>query len=80
MAQKIGGEYRPSFIQRGHWERLARSLGLGSDEAYARITALAARLADASSESGLTLDESRIADTIRDQITSWAATRAGELA
>ncbi|MBI4932738.1 MAG: HipA domain-containing protein [Actinobacteria bacterium] len=47
MAQKIGGEYRPSFIQRRHWERLARSLGLGSDEAQARIRALAAHLPDA---------------------------------
>ncbi len=28
MAQKIGGEYRPSFIKRRHWERMARSLGL----------------------------------------------------
>jgi serine/threonine-protein kinase HipA len=84
MAQKIGGEYRPSFIHRRHWERLARSLGLGSDEAYARITALAARLpdalADAASESGLTVDERRIADTIRDRITRWAAARAGNLA
>ena len=47
LAQKIGGEYRPSFVQRRHWERLARSLGLGSAEAHARITALAERLPDA---------------------------------
>ena len=84
LAQKIGGEYRPSFIQRRHWDRLARSLGLGSDQAYARIMALAERLpdalADAASESSLTVDEQRIAATIRDQITSWAAARAGELA
>lgn len=84
MAQNIGGEYRPSFIQRRHWERMARSLGLGSDEAQARIRALAERLpdalADAASESSLTVDERRIADTIRDQIVSWAAGRAGDLA
>ncbi len=83
MAQKIGGEHRPSFIQRRHWERLARSLGIGSDEAYARITALAEclpdALADATSESGLTVDEQRIADTIRDGISSWSAARAGVL-
>lgn len=84
MAQKIGGEYRPSFIQRRHWERLARPLGLGSDEAHIRIMALAERLpdalADAANASSLTVDEQRIADTIRDQITSWAAERARELA
>ena len=83
MAQKIGGEYRPSFIQRRHWERMARSLGLGSDEAHARITALAERLpdalGDAANESHLTVDEQRIADTIRDQISSWAAARVDEL-
>ena len=84
MAHKIGGEYRPSFIQRRHWERLARPLGLGSDEACARIMVLAKRLpdalADAAHESNLTVDEQRIADTIRDQMTSWAAERARELA
>jgi serine/threonine-protein kinase HipA len=83
MAQKIGGEHRPSFIQRRHWERMARSLGLGSDEAYARITALAERLpdalGDAASGSHLTVGEQRIADTIRDQISSWAAARVDEL-
>lgn len=82
MAQKIGGEHRPSFIQRRHWERMARSLGLGSDEAHARITALAERLpdalADAARESHLTVDEQRIADTIRDGISSWAAARADD--
>ena len=80
MAHKIGGEYRPSFIQRRHWERLAGSLGLGADEAYPRIMALASRLpdalADAASESHLTVNEQRIAATIRDQICNWAATRA----
>jgi serine/threonine-protein kinase HipA len=83
MAHKIGGEYRPSFIQRRHWERMARSLGLGSDEAHARITALAARLPDAlsdtASESHLTVEEQRIADAIRDQISSWATARVDEL-
>ncbi|MEP7112246.1 MAG: type II toxin-antitoxin system HipA family toxin [Ilumatobacteraceae bacterium] len=83
MAQKIGDEYRPSFIQRRHWERLARPLGLSPDEACARISALAERLpdalADAAYESNLTVDEQRIADAIRDQITRWAAERVHEL-
>ena len=83
MAQKIGGEYRPSFLQRRHWEQVARSLGLGSDEAHARITAVAERLpdalADAASESHLTTDKQRIADNIRGQISSWAAARVDEL-
>lgn len=84
MAQKIGGEYRPSFIQRRHWERLARSLGFEADEASERILALAARLpdafADAVSGSNLTVDEQRIADTIRNQISAWATARATQLA
>ena len=84
MAQKIGGEYRPAFIQRRHWERMARSLGIGSDEAHARITSLAERLpdglADAVGTSRLTPDEQRIANAIRDQISSWAAGRADEFA
>ena len=84
MAQKIGGEHRAWFIQRRHWERMARSLGLGSDEAHARITALAERLpdalADVAGESHLTVDEQRIAGTIRDEISRWAAERAGEFA
>ena len=84
IAQKIGGEYRPSFIRRRHWERLARPLGLGPDEACARITALTERLpdafADAAHASDLTVDERRIAGTIREQITRWAGERARELA
>lgn len=84
MAQKIAGEYRPSFIGRRHWERLARPLGLDPDEACARITSLAERLPDAFSEaakaSDLNKDEQRIADTIREQICRWAGERARELA
>ena len=83
MAQKIGGEYRPSFIRRRHWDRLARSLGLAPDEARARITALAERLpdalAEAASESDLTADERRIANTIRDLIVGWAAGQQRDL-
>lgn len=81
MAQKISGEYRPSFLQRRHWERLARSVGLAADEAHARIMTIAERLpdalADAARESPLTVDEQRIANTIRDRIVRWAAERVG---
>ena len=84
MAQKIGGEHRPTFVHRRHWERLARPLGIRSDDVHARIITLAARLpdalADAATESRFTVDEQRIADTIRDQITDWATARAAELA
>ena len=83
MAQRIGGEYRPVYIRRRHWERLARPLGLDPDEGCARIVSLAARLpdalADAAHKSNLTADERRVADTVRDQITSWAGARALEL-
>lgn len=83
FAQKIGGEYRPSFIERRHWDRLARSVGLGADEALARIVALAGRLpdalADAARASNLTVDEQRVADNIRDQIIRWAGAQVGKL-
>lgn len=84
MAQKVGGEYRPVFIRRRHWERLARSLGLGVDESCARITELAARLPDAFADSArasdLNTDEQRIADAITDRVARWAGERTRELA
>ena len=59
-------------------------LGLAELPDFIVSTALAERLpdalADTASESHLTVDERRIADTIRDQIVSWAAGRAGDLA
>ena len=58
---------------------MAGSLGLGADTAYLRTMALTDRLPeaslDAASDSGLTVDEQRIADSIRDQIIDWAAAR-----
>lgn len=83
LAQKIAGEHHPAFIRLRHWERLARSLGLGMQDAHLRITALAERLpdalADAASGSHLSVDERRIADTIRDQIVGWVDGRFREL-
>jgi len=79
MAQKIGGEYRPSFLSRRHWERLATAVGLEPDEAQLRVRALAERLpdalADAVEASRLTVDERRVANRLRDQIVTWAAGR-----
>ncbi|HEY5873986.1 MAG TPA: HipA domain-containing protein [Ilumatobacteraceae bacterium] len=84
MAQKIGGEYRPGFVQRRHWQRLARPFGLDPDEACARIVSLAERLpdalTDAAHESSLTTEERHVADTISNQITAWAGERVLELA
>ena len=83
LAQKIGGEYRADSVQRRHWERLARPLGLDPNQAGELVVSLAERLpdalADAAHNSNLTTDERRVADTIRDQITVWAARRAHEL-
>ena len=83
MAQKIGGEYRAAYVERRHWERLARSLGLALDEAHERIAALAERLpdalADAARDAHLTVDERRVADGIRDKIVHWAAERQQHL-
>jgi serine/threonine-protein kinase HipA len=83
MAQKIGGEYRPMYIRRRHWERLAPPLGLDPSEACTRIVSLAERLpdafADAARGSNLTTDERRVAAAIRDQITAWATERVREL-
>ena len=84
MAQKIGGEYRPTFVRRRHWERMARPFGLDPDEACARILLLAERLpdafADAVHESELPADERRIADTIRDMIAARARSCASVMA
>lgn len=83
MAQKIGGEYRPSAIGRRHWDRLARSLGLGTEDVYTRIAALAQRLpdalADAVADAGLDADERHVASVIRDLIVRWAADRRRDL-
>ncbi len=84
MAQKIGGEYRASFIRRRHWQRVARPLGLDPDEASTRITGLAERLPDAFSDAvksaHLDNSEQQIADAIRELICGWAADRAAEFA
>jgi serine/threonine-protein kinase HipA len=47
MAQKIGGEYRATSIARRHWERLAKSAHIDSDDLIHDIISMAARLPDA---------------------------------
>lgn len=83
LAQKIGGEHRPSSIQLRHWDRLSTALGLGGDAARARITALAERLpdalADASRSSDLTTSERHVVDALRARITAWATERTRSL-
>jgi serine/threonine-protein kinase HipA len=78
LAQKIGGENRPTRISSRHWERLANEIGIDPDESRARIESLIDRLpdalADAAHNPAFTSDERRIADTIVAQITDWLTT------
>jgi serine/threonine-protein kinase HipA len=78
LAQKIGGENRPTRISTRHWERLANAIGIDPAESRARIEVLIERLpdavADAARNPSFTNDERRIAGTIADQITNWLTT------
>ncbi len=47
MAQKIGGEYRPTAITRRHWERLAAAVGADPEPLIAAVVDMAARLPEA---------------------------------
>lgn len=78
MAQKIGGERRPMFIKRRHWERAATAFGINPQAAHERIVTMIDRLPDALADvaraSALSVDEHKIASTIRDLVTNWLKT------
>ena len=75
LAQKIGGENRPTRIGTRHWERLANAIGIDPAESRERIESLIGLLpdavADAARNPSFTNHERHIAGTIADQITDW---------
>lgn len=77
MAQKVGGEYRPTVITTRHWDRLAREVQVDPDrlgaELDSMIGALPDALADAIAASDLTPAESTGAARLLDGITDWLA-------
>ena len=47
LAQKIGGEYRPTIVATRHWERLANEVGLDAAMVIEDVKGLAATIPDA---------------------------------
>lgn len=47
MAQKVGGEYRPTIIGRRHWERLGDTTGVGGEQLCDDVVRMAQDLPDA---------------------------------
>jgi hypothetical protein len=86
MSQKIGREYRPTEISSLHWERLALSARIDSDQLIRDITTMATRLPEVLNEilaplasSVLTDDERKAAEHIVESIRSWATSRLTKL-
>lgn len=74
MAQKIGGEYRPTVIGPQHWQRLAKAVHIDPDELHADIVEMAGRMPDALARA---IEESDLVDIeptarkISDAIVEW---------
>jgi serine/threonine-protein kinase HipA len=86
MSQKIGRDYRPTEISSLHWERLALSARIDSDQLLRDITTMATRLPEVLNEilaplasSVLTDDERKAAEHIVESIRSWATSRLTKL-
>jgi serine/threonine-protein kinase HipA len=77
LAQKVGGEYRPTVIGPRHWDRLARAVRADPDRLHARIVGLADRLPDtleaAIAEVELGAVERRAAHRMLDAVSAWTA-------
>lgn len=75
LAQKVGGEYRPSFIARRHWDRLAADCGVNPEELTGDIHTLIDRIPDVLSDTirdaSLTEDEGTAAGRLLDAISEW---------
>ncbi len=76
LAQKIGGEYRPTVISRRHWDRLAKAVQVDADRLHVDIVEMATNLSDALlaaiSETELTASELAAANLLVDQVSTWA--------
>lgn len=83
LAQKIGGEYRPHAITARHWERLARSAGMASDELVDYVDRTAQAVPDAFADAARASSRSRVvrrhAAAIVDAIAAWSATALATL-
>lgn len=84
MAQKVGGEHRPTVITGRHWHRVVLDAGLDPVALHDKIAALARDLPDAMSDaistSTLTEGEQASARTLLDGITAWVSTCRSGLA
>lgn len=83
LAQKIGGEYRASWVKRRHLERMAEVANLDAYDFIARIVDLAADLPDAMTRaiefSDLTESEREVAESMHKIIGRWVASCATTL-
>lgn len=77
MAQKIGGEYRPGFVQRRHWERLAKAFKLDPEVSRERIVGMINRVGDACDaaidSSELNRGEHDEARRLADRLRTWTS-------
>jgi serine/threonine-protein kinase HipA len=75
IAQKIGGEYRPTAISRRHWERLTRTVGADTETLLTGIVDMAVRLPDVLSTviEGVELadPERSVAHQLLDSVSAW---------
>ena len=76
LAQKVGGEYRPAFIARRHWEQLAITVGVDAERLCVNITEMAVCLPDALNEAigaaGDAVGGSDGAQKLLDSVAAWA--------
>ena len=80
MAMKIGGEYRPDYVESRHVDRLLESAGLGVGAARRRLRGVAARAPAAAVEARRLADEGGWDCRTVEQIEAIVAERAGWLA
>ena len=77
LALKIGGENRPEWIQKRHWDRLAAISGTNPRIVRLQIEKLASMIGDAARDTagalGLEKDESDVIEKILAVITDRAA-------
>lgn len=75
LAQKVGGEYRPTVVEGRHWDRLAAAVGVDAtwlrDEVVAMAHALPDAMADAVDATSLTEVESEAARRLREGVGEW---------
>jgi serine/threonine-protein kinase HipA len=76
LAQKIGGEYAPTKIARRHWERLAMTSRVDTQEFLSRLTTMADAIGDTFTEARqkaeLNARERRTAAGLVDRVARWS--------